>query len=67
MYLFMLVFIKSGTWESYKVYKIREKRKGTEFTFVKHRLNWGNFLQYLRNTPKRVMEHDIFKRLSLDR
>ncbi|MFC1666593.1 hypothetical protein ACFL0P_01805 [Candidatus Omnitrophota bacterium] len=55
-FLLGFVFFESNTWETQKV---SERRDGFMFTRVRHRLCWDRFFDYIKNTPKRVLESDI--------
>ena len=58
LFLFMLVFLKSGTWETYKE---RERKMGVEYTVIKHRLHWDRFFDYIKDAPRMILESDIIK------
>ncbi|NQT75929.1 MAG: hypothetical protein HQ566_05345 [Candidatus Omnitrophica bacterium] len=58
LFLFMLVFIKSETWETYKT---RETRMGVEYTVLRHRLHWDRFFDYIKDAPRMILESGIIK------
>jgi len=53
LFLFLFVFFKSNTWQTYKTI---ETKRGLEVMSYTHRLHWDRFLDYIKNIPREILK-----------
>ena len=52
VFLFIVIFIKSNTWE---ISVETENREGMEYLVTKHSIHWDRFFNYVKDIPRKIV------------